>query len=76
MPAPRATLLARSLLATTERTLANGGMIVEETGKPRTAGGIFVKLLRDATAELLPADMQAATLSRIKREVRRRRPLP
>ena len=43
-------------------------MIVEETGKPRTKGGIFVKLLRDATAETIDAEAQAKALARIKRE--------
>ena len=56
------------LLAATERCMHNGGMLVEETGKPRTKGGIFVKLLRDATPEMLSAEAQAAALNRIKRE--------
>ena len=41
-------------------------MIVEETGKPRTPGGIFLKLLKDATE--LPAEAQQAALARIKKE--------
>jgi len=57
---------ALELLAAVERTQANGGMIVPETGKPRTSGGIFIKLLKDATH--LPAAEHAATLERIKRE--------
>jgi hypothetical protein len=58
--------VALSMLERTERCLHAGGMIVEETGKPRTAGGIFLKLLRDASD--LPAEAQAATVLRIKKE--------
>ena len=41
-------------------------MMVEETGKPRTSGGIYLKLLKDATD--LPAEAQAAAVERIKVE--------
>jgi len=58
--------VALELLAATERVQANGGWMVEETGKPRTSGGIYVKLLRDATH--LDAAQAAATLQRIKVE--------
>jgi hypothetical protein len=52
--------------ACTERCLHNGGMLVEETGKPRTAGGIYLKLLKDAAG--LPVEAQLAALARIKKE--------
>jgi hypothetical protein len=58
--------IALEMLATTERVQANGGMVIEETGKSRTSGGIYVKLLRDATH--LDADATAAALARIKAE--------
>ena len=57
---------ALDLLCATERCVHNGGMVVEETGKPRTAGGIFLKLLKDAAD--LPAAEQATALLRIKKE--------
>lgn len=57
---------ALQLLETTERCLYNGGMIVEETGKPRTPGGIYLKLLKDASD--LPVEAQLAALTRIKKE--------
>ena len=41
--------VALSLLARTEQCVSEGGMVVEETGKPRTKGGIYVQLLKDAT---------------------------
>ena len=44
----------------------NGGMIVEETGKARTPGGIYLKLLKDAKD--LPEEGQLAALARIKKE--------
>lgn len=59
---------ALALLAEVERCMAHGGMLVAETGKPRTKGGIFVKLLRDATPDTIGAEAQAAALGRIKRE--------
>jgi hypothetical protein len=58
--------VALDLLAATERVQAGGGMLVEETGKPRTSGGIFLKLLREATH--LDATAQAAATLRIKTE--------
>ena len=58
--------VATGLLRETERCLFHGGMIVEETGKPRTPGGIYLKLLKDS--ESLPAEAQQATLLRIKKE--------
>ena len=57
---------ALSLLAETEEVQAKGGMVVEETGKARSSGGIYVKLLKDSTT--LPPEAQAATLLRIKTE--------
>lgn len=57
---------ALELLGAVERVQAHGGMLVEETGKPRTSGGIFIKLLKDATH--LPPTEHAAALDRIKRE--------
>ena len=54
------------LLDRTERCVHRGGMVVEETGKPRTKGGIFVKLLKDAPD--MPEDGRALTLARIKKE--------
>ena len=57
---------ALELLAAVERIQAAGGMLVEETGKPRTSGGIFIKLLKEA--KHLPAAEHAATLERLKRE--------
>ena len=59
------------LLFHTERCVYHGGMIVEETGKPRTAGGIFLKLLKDVDHTHLgvpTADVQQACLNRIKKE--------
>lgn len=58
--------VALSLLLRTERCMHRGGMVVEETGKSRTKGGIYVKLLKDATD--LNAEMQAAALMRMKKE--------
>ena len=40
---------ALDLLAQTEQVQAAGGMIVAETGKPRTSGGVYLTLLRDAS---------------------------
>ena len=57
---------ALRLLADTESIQAAGGMVVAETGKARTNGGVFLKLIRDAT--FLPTEAQAATLQRIKAE--------
>ena len=57
---------ALELLEMTERTQAAGGMFVPETGKPRTSGGIYFKLLKDATN--LPREAQQAALQRIKVE--------
>ena len=57
---------ALELLSETERVVADGGMVVEETGKPRTAGGIYLKLLKEATG--YPAEAQQAALARIKKE--------
>ena len=57
---------AYELLAQTEQVQAAGGMIVPDTGKPRTSGGVFLKLLKDATH--LPREAQGAALLRIKAE--------
>ena len=47
-------------------------MMVEETGKPRTSGGIYLKLLKDATH--LPRAEQEAALLRIKVEGKKVKP--
>lgn len=57
---------ALRILSDVERIQASGGMLVEETGRMRTSGGIFIKLLKEAT--YLPAGEQAMTIERIKRE--------
>ena len=59
-------IAALNLLVTTERCVHNGGMVVARSGKPRTPGGIFFKLLKDSTD--LPQAAQAAALLRIKKE--------
>lgn len=64
--------VALDLLARTERIQAEGGMLVEETGKPRTSGGIFFKLLKDATN--LPREAQESALLRIKTEGKKVKP--
>eukprot|EP00966_Prymnesium_polylepis_P198658 4604504-Prymnesium_polylepis.2 len=61
--------IALNLLARTEQVQAEGGMVVPDTGMPRTGGGIYFKLLKDATH--LPRDAQDAALLRIKREGRK-----
>ena len=58
--------VALDLLMATERCVYNGGMVVEETGKARTPGGIYLKLLKDATD--LPVEAQVNALARIKKE--------
>lgn len=58
--------IALDLLAHTEQIQAQGGMIVPETGKPRTSGGVYLKLLKDSTH--LPRQAQEAALHRIKVE--------
>ena len=58
--------IALDLLAHTEQIQAQGGMIVPETGKPRTSGGVYFKLLKDA--QHLPRQAQEAALHRIKIE--------
>ena len=60
---------AYELLAATEDVQARGGMIVPDTGRPRTSGGIFYRLLKEATH--LPRDAQQAALRRIKEEGKR-----
>ena len=57
---------ALELLQRTEQVQAQGGMIVPETGKPRTNGGVYYRMLKDATD--LPRDAQFAALERIKAE--------
>ena len=54
--------VALELLYTTERCVFNGGMIVEETGKPRTAGGICTRRASHAPAAcfLPPASLPMA----------------
>jgi len=63
---------ALELLSRTEQAQAQGGMLVAETGKPRTSGGIYLKLLKDATS--LPQEVQAAALLRIKTEGKKVKP--
>jgi hypothetical protein len=63
---------ALELLARTEQTQAEGGMLVAESGKPRTSGGIYLKLLKDATN--LPSEEQDAALLRIKVEGKKIKP--
>jgi hypothetical protein len=58
--------VAYDLLDTTEQIQARGGMIVPETGRPRTSGGVYLRLLKEATH--LPRDAQNAALHRIKAE--------
>ena len=60
---------AYELLDETERIQAQDGMIVPDTGRPRTSGGIYVKLLKEATH--LPRDAQQAAVQRIKIEGKR-----
>ena len=60
------TQVALDLLARTEQCVSGGGMVVEETGKPRTKGGIFVKLLKDATN--LDPEQQARAIECVKRD--------
>ena len=55
---------AYDLLDQTAQVQNAGGMIVPETGKPRTNGGVYLQLLRSATH--LPRDAQEAALQRIK----------
>ena len=57
---------ALELLAYTEQVQASGGMYVPETGKPRTHGGVFLQLLKEANH--LPWEAQQAALHRIKVE--------
>jgi|Transcript_39409 hypothetical protein len=57
---------AIALLAHTESVEAAGGMAVPETGKRRSAGGVFVKLLKDCRS--FPPERQAAALLQIKTE--------
>ena len=57
---------ALDLLAQTEQVQAAGGAIVPETGKPRTSGGIYYRLLKEASH--LPREAQEAALQRIKVE--------
>ena len=57
---------ALELLVQTEAIQRRGGMVVEETGTPRTSGGIYLKLLKEA--DNLPKDEQAAAVLRIKVE--------
>ena len=58
--------IALDLLEHTEQIQAQGGMIIPETGKPRTSGGVYFKLLKDAMH--LPRQAQEAALHRIKIE--------
>ena len=53
-------------LARTERCVSGGGMVVEATGKLRTKGGIFVKLLKEATD--LDLEQQARAIECVKRD--------
>jgi hypothetical protein len=53
---------ALQLLHTAETIQEDGGMLIEESGKKRTVGGIFIKLLREPT-DLDQAQANAAWLS-------------
>ena len=55
---------ALELLAQTEQVQAAGGMVVPETGKPRTNGGVYLQLLKSATN--MPREAQDAALRDIK----------
>ena len=57
------------LLDQTAQVQAQGGMVVPDTGRPRTSGGIYLKLLKEATH--LPQRDQDAALLRIKEEGKR-----
>ena len=63
------TAVAYDLLDATERIQAQGGMIVPDTGAPRTSGGIFLQLLKQANH--LPREAQNAALQRIRAEGKR-----
>eukprot|EP00962_Isochrysis_galbana_P007436 scaffold2007_cov123-Isochrysis_galbana.AAC.2 len=41
--------VALRLLHSAETIQADGGMLIEESGKKRTVGGVFIKLLREST---------------------------
>ena len=58
--------VALSLLTRTEQCVSRGGMVVEETSKPRTKGGIYVQLLKDATN--FDREQQAHAIERVKRD--------
>jgi uncharacterized protein YjhX (UPF0386 family) len=60
------TQVALDLLARTERCVSGGGMFVEATGKLHTKGGIFVKLLKEATD--LDLEQQARAIECVKRD--------
>ena len=47
---------ALDLLAQTEQVQAAGGMVVAETGKPRTSGGVYLTLLKESSN--LPPEAQ------------------
>jgi hypothetical protein len=56
--------VALDLLEQAMQVQAAGGMIVTDTGKPRTNGGVYLQLLRGATN--LPRDRLDAALERIR----------
>lgn len=56
--------VALDLLDQTAQVQAAGGMLVPDTGKPRTAGGVYLQLLKTATN--LPRDAQDAAIERIR----------
>jgi len=60
------TEVAYELLDQTEQIQSQGGMIVPDTGRPRTPGGVYLTLLKQASH--LPRDAQEAALRRIKEE--------
>ena len=60
---PRRVGLPR-VLEVAEQVQAAGGMVVPETGKPRTNGGVYLQLLKSATN--MPREAQDAALRDIK----------
>ena len=55
---------AYELLDQTEQVQRAGGMLVPDTGMPRTSGGVYLQLLKGATH--LPPEAQDAALRQIK----------
>ena len=60
------TATAYELLESTAQIQSQGGVLVPQSGRLRTSGGIFYKLLQEATH--LPREAQEAAIRRIKQE--------